>query len=158
MRKLIEDLESAFEHTHQKTIDLLGSHSFEDLFESQLDPEASSAGMILIRSASKVEQCFGGITSRLWDDPFEWTLPESFCGPNRVFEYLSEVKKARDDGFRFLTSDSDLAKLIPTPAGMQTVFSVLLQSLLEAERLLAIASAVSKTTDTNRGFPLTGSA
>ena len=28
-------------------------------------------------SAGTIEQTFGGITANLWDDPFEWTLPET---------------------------------------------------------------------------------
>jgi len=98
MRKLIEDLESAFERTHQNTIDLFKGNSYEDLFETHSGSVKQSPGLILIRSAAVVEQCFGGITSRLWDDPFEWTLPETLTGSKQVLEYLSEVKEAREGG------------------------------------------------------------
>lgn len=148
MRKLIEDLESAFERTHQNTIDLFKGNSYEDLFETHSGSVKQSPGLILIRSAAVVEQCFGGITSRLWDDPFEWTLPETLTGSKQVLEYLSEVKEAREGGFRCLTSDSDLSKLIPTPSGMQTIFSVLISALLESEGLLNQAMVITTKSDT----------
>ena len=37
---------------------------------------AKSFGEEILRSAAAVEQTFGGLTANLWDDPFEWTLPE----------------------------------------------------------------------------------
>src|SRR3712207_7579473 len=41
-----------------------------------------SCGEHVLRSAAAVEQTFGGITVNLWDDPFEWTLPESLPAPS----------------------------------------------------------------------------
>src|SRR2546423_1908281 len=63
-----------------------------------------SCGEHLLRSAAAVEQAFGGITATLWDDPFEWTLPESLSTPTRVAEYLNEVETTRQRGFAFIRS------------------------------------------------------
>lgn len=157
MRKLIDELESAFERLHQNTIQLLNSNSYRDLFDSHAGSLKESPGVFLIRSAAIVEQCFGGITSRLWDDPFEWTLPERFSDSQQVLEYLSEVKKTREVGFRFLVSDSDLSKSIPAPGGMRTIFSVLIHALLESEGLFVKASVVRTAKHAKHGLPGSGS-
>ncbi len=93
-----------------------------------------SFGESLVRSAAAVEQAFGGLTSQLWDDPFEWTLPEQLSTKHRIAEYLAEVAAARDRGFAFLKSDDDLQRDIATPDGMMSIFSLLLQCLLSAEK------------------------
>ena len=49
----------------------------------------------LLRSAAAVEQTFGGITTRLWDDPFEWTLPEKLSSTDLLIGYLNEVEQTR---------------------------------------------------------------
>ncbi|MCV4777710.1 hypothetical protein OFM21_33535, partial [Escherichia coli] len=46
-----------------------------------------STGEYLLRAAAAVEQTAGGITRRLWDDPFEWTLPEKLSTKELVAEY-----------------------------------------------------------------------
>jgi hypothetical protein len=48
-------------------------HSYSET-RQQLSPAAEQ----ILRSARIVEQVSGGITANLWDDPFEWTLPETF--------------------------------------------------------------------------------
>src|SRR5687767_462125 len=53
----------------------------------------ATPGGYLLRSAAMVEQAFGGITTRLWDDPFEWTLPEKLNGKDSILCYLDEVKE-----------------------------------------------------------------
>src|SRR5918997_5882068 len=58
-----------------------------------------SCGEHLLRSAAAVEQTFGGITVNLWDDPFEWTLPEQLPTPDDVARYLAEVEETRSRGF-----------------------------------------------------------
>lgn len=87
-----------------------------------------------MRSAGKVEQTFGGITSRLWDDPFEWTLPEEMSSSEKILEYFDEVKKTRILGFRFLVSDDDLTRELPSPEKMRTIFEILLETIIEAEK------------------------
>ncbi|HKR00266.1 MAG TPA: hypothetical protein VJT09_06310 [Pyrinomonadaceae bacterium] len=89
-----------------------------------------SCGEHVLRSAGAVEQTFGGITTNLWDDPFEWTLPEALATPERVTEYLSEVEATRRRGFAHFAGDDDLGKEIASPAGrMVTLGSLLLETL-----------------------------
>lgn len=92
-----------------------------------------SCGEQLLRSAAAVEQTFGGITANLWDDPFEWTLPETLSTPERVAEYLDEVEATRRRGFALLNTDADLSKEIALPSGeMQTLCALLLETLARA--------------------------
>jgi hypothetical protein len=89
-----------------------------------------SCGEHLLRSAAAVEQTFGGITVNLWDDPFEWTLPESLKAPADVARYLAEAEATRRRAFEFLRSDEDLSKEIAAPAGeMRTLFALAAETL-----------------------------
>jgi len=92
-----------------------------------------SCGEHLLRSAAAVEQTFGGITVNLWDDPFEWTLPESLPAPADVARYLEEAEATRRRAFEFLRSDEDLFREIATPSGeMRTLFSLAAETLARA--------------------------
>ena len=89
-----------------------------------------SCGEHLLRSAAAVEQTFGGITVNLWDDPFEWTLPEALPTPEDVARYLEEAEATRLRAFEFLRSDADLSKEIATPSGeMRTLFALAAETL-----------------------------
>ena len=101
-----------------------------------------SVGTLITRSAAVVEQMIGGITTKLWDDPFEWTLPERMPTTVDVMAYLNEVEASRVAGFTFLRSDEDLYKKIPSPVEIRTLFEILLQTLVVAERLRGSAEAV----------------
>jgi len=86
-----------------------------------------------LRSAAAVEQTFGGITTNLWDDPFEWTLPETLKTPASVAFYLNEVEATRARGFALLSSDEELRKEIATPSGeMKSLFTLLVETLERA--------------------------
>jgi hypothetical protein len=92
-----------------------------------------SCGEHLLRSAAAVEQTFGGLTVNLWDDPFEWTLPEALSTPARVAEYLMEAEEMRRRGFALFQSDDDLRREISRPPGeMQTIFRLLTETLVRA--------------------------
>ena len=92
-----------------------------------------SCGEHILRSAASVEQTFGGINANLWDDPFEWTLPETLKTPALIGEYLAEVEATRRDGFERFVSDADLMKEIAVPSGEATVLgALLLQTLARA--------------------------
>ena len=92
-----------------------------------------SCGEHLLRSAAAVEQTFGGITVNLWDDPFEWTLPEALPRPADVSRYLEEAEATRRRAFEFLRSDEDLSKGIATPSGeMRTLFALAAGTLTRA--------------------------
>ncbi|REJ78687.1 MAG: hypothetical protein DWQ47_04355 [Acidobacteria bacterium] len=103
--------------------------------------KANNPAEILVRSAAKVEQTFGGINAQMWDDPFEWTLPEALGSKDKLFEYLDEVDDAREQGFARLVADSDLSKVIWTPAGNRTIAALLLETLSSASRMSGLAEA-----------------
>lgn len=89
-----------------------------------------------------VEQVFGGITTRLWDDPFEWTLPEKLASNKEILEYLAEVESTRSAGFRFIGSDASLKREIPAPRELRSLFDILIESLMRAEHFQGQAYAV----------------
>jgi hypothetical protein len=96
-------------------------------------PPHVSIGESVLRSAAALEQTFGGLTANLWDDPFEWTLPEALSTAELVTEYLSEVDAARQVAFRSIVGDRDLTKYISGPSGEpQQLFAVLLETLMKA--------------------------
>lgn len=89
-----------------------------------------------IRSATVVEQALGGISRRLWDDPFEWTLPEAFPTRQKAFEYLSEVRMLRRSTFAAFRNDDELDRLIPAPIEMRSIRDVLLDALTRSRAIL----------------------
>ena len=104
--------------------------SLKDLARSV--PPASLYQHIL-RSAAAIEQTCGGLTSNLWDDPFEWTLPETLSNADRVIAYLSEVDLARQRAFNAIVDDGDLVKYISVPSGeSRQLIGVLLETLVKA--------------------------
>jgi hypothetical protein len=112
----------------------------------------ASVGECVLRSAAIVEQTFLGITRRLWDDPFEWTLPEKLSTPALVTEYLDEVAEATHVGLSFLTSDDDLHKEMPSPERLRTIFEILLDTIARAEHFQGKAAAILETIDTTQTF------
>ena len=100
-----------------------------------------SCGEYILRSAGRIEQTFGGIATRLWDDPFEWTLPEELDNNQKILEYLSEVEATRAKGFTLFVSDADLNKEILAPGGLKTIFALLLDTLAQAENFQGRAFA-----------------
>lgn len=101
-----------------------------------------SCGEYILRSAAAVEQTFGGITVKLWDDPFEWTLPEELATKKKILEYLDEVEQTRQNGIGFFSSDEDLAKQIPAPEELKTLAELLVETLSRAEHFQGRAFAV----------------
>lgn len=100
-----------------------------------------SCGEYVLRSAGKVEQTFGGITAKLWDDPFEWTLPEELSDNAKILEYLAEVENTRQRGLALLATDADLTKEILAPDKLKTIFELLLETLAQAENFQGRAFA-----------------
>ena len=87
----------------------------------------------ILRGAAVVEQTFGGITANLWDDPFEWTLPETLNTPELLIEYLNEVEATRRRAFDSLSGDEDLAREIVVPSGeRQTLLSLFRETISRA--------------------------
>jgi hypothetical protein len=134
MNNLIPALDTRFAGLHTRSVALIEAMPEDRLY---WQPRASSGafpvyscGEHLLRSAAAVEQTFGGITVNLWDDPFEWTLPESLQTPESVAVYLMEVEATRRRGFALFRSDEDLIKEIMVPSGQtRTLCALLLETL-----------------------------
>lgn len=131
MNALITWFDQEFKRLEGEWRDLIETLEDETLYsptQQQLSPAAEQ----IVRSARIVEQTFGGITANLWDDPFEWTLPETLSTSQKLLAYLGEVENARRRGFALFQSDEDLLKTIMTPAGSTQVMSLLLDTLVRA--------------------------
>jgi len=96
-------------------------------------PPVVTIGENILRSAGVVEQMSGGLIANLWDDPFEWTLPEELSTTDRILEYLLEVEASRFAAFKSIKSDEVLLKLIALPSGESCkLFELLLRTLARA--------------------------
>ena len=152
-RTLIDSFDEEFARLHARACRLINTTPDKILYR---DPNTTmgeatfpSIGACALRSAGAVEQTFGGITSNLWDDPFEWTLPETLSSCALIIEYLTEVEKTRKHAFGCFVGDADLLKKIATPSGeMQTLIDLLQNTLARArvyqERATAVHAMLSK--------------
>jgi hypothetical protein len=147
MRRLILCLDEEFARLSERTRSLVEVIPAEKLY---WQPGASSGafpvyscGEHLLRSAASVEQTFGGINASLWDDPFEWTLPETLQTPASILEYLLEVEATRRAGFERFSNDGDLIKEIAVPSGETKLLgALLLETLARASHHQGRAFAV----------------
>jgi hypothetical protein len=134
-RTIVESFDREFAQLDFRARSLVNATPFERFYEVP-DAEGFSShsiGELILRGAGVVEQTCGGITSNLWDDPFEWTLPETLSTPGLVIEYLDEVEETRKQAFARFLDDSDLVKLIGVPSDVpQPLVNVLLDTLLRA--------------------------
>ena len=108
--------------------------------DRQLTP--FSCGEYLLRSGAMVEKTFGGITTRLWDDPFEWTLPEKLATKDSVIEYLAEVEKTRVAGFEHIRSDDQLQRAIPSPERIRPIIDIINECVYQAGHYQGRAFAI----------------
>ena len=136
MDKFIQGLDRQFAQLHRDSHKIIESILPQVLYQQPArNPNSQplhSGGEHLLRSAAIVEQTFGGITTNLWDDPFEWTLPETLTTPDKVAGYLDEVEVTRQHGFRHFKSDADLLREIMAPAGRTQLLPLLLDTLTRA--------------------------
>jgi hypothetical protein len=130
MRQFIRGLDEQFANLHRQSCALIERLSPEQLYR-ELPATADSCGEQVLRSAAIVEQAFGGLTANLWDDPFEWTLPETLSTSAKVIEYLNEVEATRRQAFQLFKGD-DLEKEIMAPAGKTQLKPFLLDTLERA--------------------------
>lgn len=129
-RALVDHLDQACARLLRDLKQLVQSIPPELLYQG---PAHARIGENVLRSAAVLEQTFGGLTANLWDDPFEWTLPEALSTAELVAGYLSEVDAARQTAFKSIVSDSELTKLISGPTGEpQPLFALLVATLLKA--------------------------
>ena len=107
-------------------------------------PPQFTIGECVLRSAALIEQVSGGLTTNLWDDPFEWTLPETLSDSHRIVDYLKEVAQARRRMFNSLLDES-LLKYVAVPSrDERTVMSLLIESLIRASDYRGRAIATMK--------------
>ena len=148
-RVLIELLDGEFARLHERSRRLITKTPEKLLYSS--DPnsptqQSKSIGINILRSAAAVEQTCGGINSNLWDDPFEWTLPEQLATTQSILEYLDEVEATRNHCFARFRSDSDLFKDVMSPSDQAVpLVSLLLDTLVRASSLQGQAVAESKS-------------
>src|SRR5215208_251698 len=101
-RAIVNQLERQFQSLIESLNQLVRSLPADLLYRN---PPAVTMGEHVLRSAAAVEQICGGLTTNLWDDPFEWTLPETLSNPDLIVEYLSEVDLARQRMFNAIGKD-----------------------------------------------------
>ena len=128
-REIVQQLDREFGDLINSLKDLASSVPINILYRN---PPEISIGECILRSAAKIEQTCGGLTSNLWDDPFEWTLPETLSNSELIVDYLSEVDRLRQLAFNSIADDSALTKYISAPVGERQLVNVLLETLVEA--------------------------
>jgi hypothetical protein len=141
-RDIVNHLDQEFAWLLTSLKNLAGSVPFDLLYHT---PPSVSFGENILRSAAVIEQTCGGLTANLWDDPFEWTLPETLSTEDRIVEYLSEVDVARQHAFASIIDDSALTKYIAVPSGdPRLLVSLLVETLVSASDYRDRAVATSK--------------
>lgn len=147
MKRLISCLDEEFARLHARTLALVQIIPAEKLYWQPRPSSGAfpiySCGEYVLRSAASVEQTFGGINANLWDDPFEWTLPETLQSPAHIKGYLLEVETTRQGSFERFLEDGDLVKEIAAPSGQNKLLgALLLETLARASHYQGRAFAV----------------
>lgn len=146
MRKILSSLDRCFIRIDGRSREVISNLSKDTLYqkprESRHQLAPFSCGEYILRSAAMVERSFGGITTRLWDDPFEWTLPEKLSDKTSVIGYLDEVEATRKIGFAYFASDEDLRREIPAPVTLRPIIEILLETVGLAEHFQGRAFAI----------------
>ena len=144
MNTFLKTFDENFLTLHESSVAIINKIPAEKLFwNPQETRNTLSCAEYILRSAGAVEQTFGGITTRLWDDPFEWALPEELSTNDKILSYLDEVEATRLKGFSYFKSDDDLRKELPAPEKIISIFELLLNTLLKSTSL---------QNDARRGF------
>jgi hypothetical protein len=128
-REIVSNLDQQFAALLNSLKDLASSVPATLLYRI---PPAVSIGENILRSAAAIEQTCGGLTSNLWDDPFEWTLPETLSNGDLIVDYLCEVDRLRQRAFNSISDDSALTMYVSTPAGERPLVELLLETLLRS--------------------------
>jgi hypothetical protein len=149
-REIVESLDREFARLHLRSCVVLENTPGDILYSSTTSTGGSlpsgvpAVGESVLRCAAAIEQTFGGITSNLWDDPFEWTLPEYLSTPAKVIEHLGEVEETRKRAFSSF-DDACLLKNVATPSGeTRPLIKVLLETLVRAAEYHGQAVATRK--------------
>lgn len=146
MDQLISSFDRQFLAIHARSLKLIETVPGERLYWHPNATDAlypvNSCGEFILRSAASVEQTFGGLTTRLWDDPFEWTLPEAMPTNADIIEYLGEVEATRLRGLGFFRSDDDLKREIMAPDVLRPIADVLLDTIARAAYFQGRAASI----------------
>ncbi len=132
MDPLLTSLDTAFTRLDNGNRRMLAQADDRTLFtrpSAAQEAAHGSCGEWIVRSAAMVERAFNGITTRLWDDPFEWTLPEKLGDRAGVTAYLDDVEKTRKKGLAFIASDAELIREIPAPERLTPLIGIILDAL-----------------------------
>src|SRR5258705_13499478 len=156
-REIVASLDREFSRLHFSACAVIEQTSIEILYAIPAQTSLPSAPRQLpsivesvLRSAAAIEQPFGGITANLWDDPFEWTLPEYLSTPARINEHLAEVEATRRHAFASFADDASLLKHVAVPSGeTRPLIDLLSDTLLRAVDYQAQALLVLKTLSGN---------
>ena len=155
-RQIINSLDREFARLHLNSCAIIETTPVDILYTILAQAEmsslnaslgsASSVGESILRCAAAIERTFGGITANLWDDPFEWTLPEHLSTPDRVNEHLAEVEATRRRAFSSFRDDASLLKDVVVPSGeSRQLIDLLRETLRRAADHQAQALIVLKT-------------
>lgn len=143
---LIAKHDHDFHRLYSRGCELIKSTPEKDLYQQSVEFKGGppfSVAENVVRGTGTVEQTFGGITANLWDDPFEWTLPETLSSASLILEYLDEVEKLRKQAFLSFTGDADLLKKIMLPSGeSQTLVDLLTEAAVKAAKYYQQAEAI----------------
>ena len=142
-RAVVEHLDREFQHLLAQLKTLLMSVEPVQLYQRPQSLSVPTIGECILKSAAVAEQTFGGLTVNLWDDPFEWTLPEALSNSHRILEYLGEVDQARQRAFACFADDASLLKNVSVPSGAALPLA---EVLLDALRRANIAYGQALTT------------
>src|SRR6266542_1162687 len=150
-KRTIEALDAVFALLHQNSCALIQEVTPRNLYRvpgatvPAGQVAVASVGESILRSAAAVEQTFGGLSANLWDDPFEWTLPEMLATGERIIEYLAEVEETRRRAFAPFSNDTDLLKEVFVPSGKtKFLISLLLETMVRASEYQGRAIATLK--------------
>ena len=132
----VEVIGGELERIHQNLIEVLAIIPEDKLywkpFESEKFIRIYSCGELISHIGGTVEYAFNGITSNLWEEPFEWITREVLPTRAHIAAYLDEVAKVRRMAFTDF-SDEDLPKRIYFPnAASTTLGEILVKTLSHA--------------------------
>ena len=139
---IVDRLDKEFAFLIESLKELVRTVNADQLYRHVGD---TSVGEQILRSAAVIEQTLGGLTANLWDDPFEWTLPEYLSTPAKLKAHLDEVEATRKRAFSSFSDDDCLLKRVAVPSGeTRPLIDLLLDTLFNAATFQARAVCVLK--------------
>ena len=94
-RAIVDNLEKEFAGLLASLPELIKSIPPDLIYKQPRADNAPAAtvGENVLKCAAVVEQLFGGLTANLWDDPFEWTLPETLSTADLILDYSRKLTR-----------------------------------------------------------------